>query len=98
MAKRVVVEVRNGDLNKALKRFKKKVIQSGHIQELKDRKEYVKPKTERRVAKQAAIRKEYRKNMTELWESGNLKHNPFVKKTKKSSRPIQKSEDNENKS
>ena len=97
MAKRVVVEVRNGDLNKALKIFKKKVIQSGHIQELKDRKEYVKPKTERRIAKQAAIRKEYRKNLTELWESGNLKHNPFVNKVKKQSRPAPKTDENDNK-
>lgn len=58
---KVKVEVRNGDINRALKIFKRRVIQSGHIQELKDRKEYTKPTTVRRKKKQRAIRAEKRR-------------------------------------
>jgi small subunit ribosomal protein S21 len=45
------VEVRNGDIQKALKLFKKKVDQSNHIQELKDRREYKKPSVKKREQK-----------------------------------------------
>ena len=44
----VSVEVRNNDIAKALKLFKKKVEQSNHLQELRDRKEYKKPSTRKR--------------------------------------------------
>jgi small subunit ribosomal protein S21 len=44
----VSVEVRNNDINKSLKLFKKKVEQSNHLQELRDRKEYKKPSTRKR--------------------------------------------------
>jgi ribosomal protein S21 len=54
---RVSVEVRNGDIGKALKVFKRKVEESGHLNELRERKEYVKPTTKRRLVKQTAIRK-----------------------------------------
>ena len=53
----VKVKVREGNLTQALKVFKKKVLNSGHIEELKRRKEYSKPTTERRLEKQKAIRK-----------------------------------------
>jgi small subunit ribosomal protein S21 len=60
MGKRLVsVKVRNGDINRALKKFKRGVIESGHIFELKDRQEYTKPTTKRRKQKQQAIRDEY---------------------------------------
>jgi len=52
------VEVRNGDIQKALKIFKSKTIESGHLQELRDRKEYTKRTTARRRQKQQAIRRE----------------------------------------
>jgi small subunit ribosomal protein S21 len=42
------VEVRNNDIAKALKIFKKKVEQSGHIQELRERRYYKKPSTLKR--------------------------------------------------
>jgi small subunit ribosomal protein S21 len=45
------VEVKNGDIQKALKLFKKKVDQSNHIQELKDRREYKKPSVKKREQK-----------------------------------------------
>jgi small subunit ribosomal protein S21 len=52
----VSVEVR-GDINKALKEYKRKVLKSGHILELKDRKEYQKPSVLKREQKQKAIRR-----------------------------------------
>ena len=58
---KVKIEVRNGDINRALKLFKKKTMDSGHLQELRDRKEYTKPKTVRRKMKQHAIRAEKRR-------------------------------------
>ena len=54
---RVSVEVRNGDIAKALKVFKNKVEKSGHLIELRERKEYTKPTTKRRLVKQKALRK-----------------------------------------
>lgn len=54
--KKVIVEVRNGDINRALKLFKRKSMDSGHLQEYRDRKEYIKPTTARRKKKLKAIR------------------------------------------
>ena len=54
--KKVIVEVRNGDVNRALKLFKRKTMDSGHLQEVRDRKQYTKPTTVRRKQKQKAIR------------------------------------------
>lgn len=48
------VEVRNDDVNKALRLFKKKVQESGILQELKEREFYEKPTTKRKRAKAAA--------------------------------------------
>lgn len=53
----VAVKVREGNLTQALKVFKKKVAKSGHIEELKQRRYYTKPTTERRLVKQQAVRK-----------------------------------------
>lgn len=47
------VEVRNGDINGALRRFKKKVIESGILQEVREREAYVKPSIKRAKAKAA---------------------------------------------
>lgn len=47
------VEVRNDDVNGALRRFKKKVEESGLLQDLKDREFYEKPTTARKKAKAA---------------------------------------------
>lgn len=52
--KGLVVEVRNGDFNKALRTFKKKVQESGILQELREREFYEKPTTRRKRAKAAA--------------------------------------------
>lgn len=47
------VEVRNGDFNGALRRFKKKVQEAGIIQEIRERQHYVKPSEVRKKAKAA---------------------------------------------
>lgn len=57
---RVSVIVKKGDINQALKVFKKKVETSGHLKELKERKEYLKPTTKRRLEKQKAVRENKR--------------------------------------
>lgn len=60
MGKKLVsIKVRNGNINKALKIFKREVIKSGHLFEIKERQEYTKPTTKKRKQKQQAIRKEY---------------------------------------
>ena len=51
----LTVEVRNGDVTKALRIFKKKVAEAGIIQEVRDRQEYVKPSKKRARAKAAGI-------------------------------------------
>jgi small subunit ribosomal protein S21 len=61
--RKVSVEVRNGDIARALKQFKRKVMNSGHLQDLRERKEFTKPTTARRKQKQKAIRQEKFKNM-----------------------------------
>jgi small subunit ribosomal protein S21 len=47
----VTIEVRNGDIAKALKLLKKKVENSGHIAELRERRYYKKPSTRKREQK-----------------------------------------------
>ena len=47
------VEVRNGDFNGAMRKFKKRVQEAGIIQEIRERKEFVKPSEQRRKAKAA---------------------------------------------
>ena len=54
--KLVTIKVRNGDINRALKKFKRGVMESGHLFELRERQEYTKPTTKRRKQKQQAIR------------------------------------------
>ena len=49
----LTVEVRNNDINTALRKFKKKVQEAGIIQEVRDRQEYVKPSIKRAKAKKA---------------------------------------------
>ena len=69
--KLVSVEVRKGDINRALKLLKRKQMDSGHLFELKDRKEFTKPKTVRRKQKLDAIRKNNLEVMLEKIEAGD---------------------------
>jgi len=66
------VEVRNGDFNGALRRFKKKVQEDGILQEIKERKYYEKPSETRKKAK-AAGRKRWLKKVEKMKnEIGNF--------------------------
>ena len=51
------VYVTNDNVEKALRKFKKKVLESGLLQELRDRETYTKPTTKRKQAKNAAQRR-----------------------------------------
>ena len=56
------VELKNGNIEYALKRFKLKVQRSGVPSEMKKRKEYSKPGVVRREAKKEAIKNARRNN------------------------------------
>jgi small subunit ribosomal protein S21 len=53
----LTVEVVDGQVEKALRKFKKKVAESGLLQDLRDREFYEKPTTARKKAKSAAQRR-----------------------------------------
>lgn len=52
-----LVHVTNDNVEKALRKFKKRVAESGILQELRDRETYTKPTTKRKKAKNAAERR-----------------------------------------
>jgi len=54
------VTVKEGQFEKALRKFKKKVQDSGILDELRKREFYEKPTTKRRLAKSKAIRRHQR--------------------------------------
>lgn len=64
------VEVRNGDFNGALRRFKKRVQEAGIIQEIRERKEYVKPSEKKRKAKAAGRARWLKKQAKQKRELG----------------------------
>jgi small subunit ribosomal protein S21 len=80
----VIVDCTKQDINKALKEFKRKVIKSGHIMELKNRKEYTKPTAEKREQKQKAIRKQQREVILDKIAAGTLPSSTLSVKRKKS--------------
>ena len=51
--KGIAVEVRNGNVEAAIRKFKKKVQEAGIIQEIRERKEYTKPSVKKARAKAA---------------------------------------------
>lgn len=51
------VIVHDGNVEKALRKFKKKVQDSGILQEVRQRQEYVKPNIKRKLAKSLAKRR-----------------------------------------
>ena len=59
------VKVVNGNIELALKTFKRKMKDSGKLEELKDRKEYIKPSAVNRKKMQQAVRAEWRRNQLE---------------------------------
>lgn len=70
MATNVKVEVRKGQLERSLKYFKKRVNESGVIQEYRQRQEFVKPSKQRRLSKDKAIRD----NQIEMEKNKPSKH------------------------
>ena len=76
--KLVTIKVRKGDINRALKRFKRAVMDSGHLFELRERQEYTKPTTIRRKQEQKAIR-----NQKIEWMKQNDMEIPNKRKKKK---------------
>jgi len=71
------VEVRNGDFNYALRKFKKKVQEDGILQELRQREFYEKPSTKRKKAK-AAARARWLKKLSRMDQ--DLSHTPNRKR------------------
>ena len=61
----ILIEVRNGNLEKAMRVLKKKVQKEGLLKELKDRQYYTKPSEKRREAKKQGI-KNVKKRMAKL--------------------------------
>tara|TARA_B100000131_G_scaffold279996_1_gene285538 strand:+ start:113 stop:382 length:270 start_codon:yes stop_codon:yes gene_type:complete len=84
--KLVSIKVRNGDIQKALKVFKRRVSDSGHLYEVRKRQEYTKPTTVRRKQKQQAIRANQRQVILDKIADGNTKLRLVTKKKKKSQR------------
>ena len=80
----VIVDCTKQDINKALKEFKRKVIKSGHIIELRNRKEYTKPTTQRREEKQKAIRRQQREVILDKIAAGTLPQSSLTTKKRKS--------------
>jgi small subunit ribosomal protein S21 len=80
----VIVDCTKQDINKALKEFKRKVIKSGHIMELRNRKEYTKPTTKKREEKQKAIRKSQREVILDKIAAGTLPQSTLATKKRKS--------------
>jgi small subunit ribosomal protein S21 len=66
----LTVTVRNDDVNKAIRIFKKKVAEEGIIQDYRARQEYIKPSEKRRKAKAAGRARWLKKQAKEKQERG----------------------------
>ena len=73
------VEVRNNDVNKALRKLKKKVQASGVLQEAKDRQAYGKPSEKKRRAKKAGRKRWLKKQREEAMSWGGPIHDKKFK-------------------
>lgn len=67
--KGLAVEVWNNDINKALRKFKKKVQDDGILQNLREREHYTKP-SEKRAKEKAAGRARWMKQVKKLQDDG----------------------------
>lgn len=65
------VQVQHGNVEKALRKLKKKVNEDGRIQECRDRQEYTKPTTRRKKAK-AAAKARWRKEVSKTSQPKRL--------------------------
>lgn len=64
------VEVRNDDLNYALRKFKKKVQDDGLLQDLREREHYTKPSEKRKKDKAAGRKRHLKKLEKQLQQKG----------------------------
>lgn len=79
----VSVKVIKGDVNRALKKYKRLVNDSGHLLELRERQYYTKPKTVRRKKKLQAIREQQKETILGKIADGDTKLRFYTKKKKK---------------
>ncbi len=75
----LMVEVRNNDVNKALRKLKKKVQAEGILQEFKDRQYYTKPSEIKRRAKKAGKKRWLKKQREEAQVWGGPIHDKSYK-------------------
>ena len=62
----LVIPVIRGNVEKALKQFKRKFKQTGKLKEVRERKYYTKPTAKRKLAKEKAIlKRKYKENNDE---------------------------------
>ena len=62
----LIIPVVKDNINKALKQFKRKFKQTGALKEVRERKNYTKPTTKRKQAKEKAIlKRKYKENNDE---------------------------------
>jgi len=78
----VGVKVIKGDINRALKKLKRKVNDSAHLLELRERRYYTKPTTVRRKQKQQAIRENQKQTILEKIDDGDTTLRFYTKKKK----------------
>ena len=88
----VTIKVIKGDINRALKKYKRKVNDSGHLMELRERQEFKKPTTVRRKQKQQAIREQNKQTILEKIDNGDHKAKMFFSKKKKKTNNSNKTE------
>jgi len=81
--KLVTVKVKNKDINKALKIFKRRTIDSGHLMELRERQQFTKPSVAKRKARQQARREQERETIIQKINDGNTKLQLKTRKKKK---------------
>ncbi len=84
--KQVSVKVQKGNIQKALRLFKRRMEDSGHLQLLREKQTYTKPTTVRRREKQLAVRAQNKLTLLEKIEGGDTSIRIFQKKKKKGSR------------
>lgn len=58
----LIIDVKDGNIERALKAYKNKVKSVKQIEQLRDRKEFEKPSVSNRIKKQKAIRKQKLQN------------------------------------
>mgnify|MGYP006086174271 CR=1 FL=1 len=78
----VGVKVIRGDINRALKKLKRKVNDSAHLLEIRERRYYTKPTTVRRRQKQLAVREQQKETILGKIDDGDTTLRFYTKKKK----------------